>query len=436
MPYAANIRCLLWLVAVCLGAPAMSSSPAQQQPQRQRQAQLSWWDRSPEKKIGHYWIKTDVPAAQANALARHLNVMYEEYARRLASLPIRAQEKLNVLIFNDPQDYILTLRARFGVNAQGSGGMFFVAPAGAALAFWVKDLPQRRIEHVVQHEGFHQFAYSRFGEDLPMWVNEGLAEFFGESVLVDDKLIIGQNTPRVLDALKSAVDSNTYVPFRNMLSMTPQKWNAAVSGGDAELNYQQAWSMVHFLVYGDGGKYVGHFENYLRHLNNGLPSEEAFVRVFGGDIDAFEQRWRQYALAARPSSFVTALDRMDFLCAGLLELSRQQKYPQTLEDLKNALREIGFKQTSRTHGREISLSADDDSLYEIPRDDLCSEQPAFQVAPTKSGKQTLRRVRMLEEQNPTPATVSTVNLKPRRLSVRWIRDEQANTLHYDVVVVK
>ncbi len=401
-----------------------------------RQAQLSWWDRSPEKKVGYYWIKTDIPAAHANALARHLNIMYEEYSRRLASLPIRAQEKLNVLIFSDPEDYILTLRARFGVNAQGSGGMFFVAPAGAALAFWVKDLPQRRIEHVVQHEGFHQFAYSRFGDDLPMWANEGLAEFFGESVLVDDKLIIGQNTPRVLDALKAAIDSNTSVPFRNMLTMSPQEWNAAVSGGtgDAELNYRQAWSMVHFLVYGDNGRYVNLFETYLRHLNNGLPPEEAFVRVFGNDIDAFEKRWKQYAMAAKPSSFVTALERIGFLSDGLLELSRQKKYPQTLDDLKAALREIGFKQTSRTHGREITLSADDDSLFEIPKDDLCPDQPAFEVAKTKLNKQATRRQRMLEEQNPAPATISTVNLKPKGLNVKWLRNEETNTLSYDVVV--
>ena len=42
--------------------------------------------------------------------------------------------------------------------------------------------------HVAQHEGFHQFAWSRFAEDLPVWVNEGMAEFFGESVIVGDTL--------------------------------------------------------------------------------------------------------------------------------------------------------------------------------------------------------------------------------------------------------
>jgi hypothetical protein len=406
-------------------------SGASQQPPRQ--AQLSWWDRAPEKKVGYYWIKTDLPAAQANALARHLNLMYEEYSRRLASLPLRGQEKLNVLIFQDPKDYLLTLRARFGVGAEGTGGMFFVAPAGAALAFWIGDLPQRRIEHVVQHEGFHQFAYSRFGDDLPMWVNEGLAEFFGESVMVEDKLILGQTTPRVIDAVKNAIETNEHVPFRSMLSMSPQKWNAQVSQGDAAMNYQQSWSMVHFLVYGGGGKYTSAFETYLRHLNNGLPSEEAFTRTFGPDIEQFESAWKKYALAARPSAFVTALERMQFLGEGLLELSRIKRYPQSMDELKSMLREINFSHTSRAHGREETFSATDDALFTIPMDDLCPEQPAFELSRPKS-RANSRRERMLEEHNPAPPVISTLNLKTRGLGLKWRRDAESNTLTYDVVV--
>lgn len=374
-----------------------------------------------------------MPAAQANALARHLNLMYEEYARRLASLPLRGQEKLNVLIFDDPQDYLLTLRARFGVNAQGTGGMFFVTPAGAALAFWTRDLPQRRVEHVVQHEGFHQFAYSRFGDDLPMWVNEGLAEFFGESVMVEDKLILGQNTPRTLDSIKNAIEKNQHVSFRSMLTMSPQTWNAAVNNGDAAMNYHQAWSMVHFLVYGDGGKYTGAFETYLRHLNNGLPSEEAFVRTFGPDIEQFETAWKKYAQAARPSAFITALDRMEFLGEGLLELSRLKRYPQNMDELKSMLREIDFTFTTTAHGRVETLKATDDAFFEIPMDDVCPEQPTFELSRPKP-RISSRKERMQEDENPTPPVIGTRSLRPRGLELKWLRDEKSNTLQYDVVV--
>jgi hypothetical protein len=43
-------------------------------------------------------------------------------------------------------------------------------PAGASALGW----------HVVQHEGFHQFVAQVIRGDMPIWANEGLAEYFGE----------------------------------------------------------------------------------------------------------------------------------------------------------------------------------------------------------------------------------------------------------------
>ena len=425
----ANARCRIAVLGFCL---LLFTSTVSAQ---QRQAQLAWWERAQEEKVGHYWIKTDLPAAEANALARHLNFMYGEYSKRLASMPVRAQEKLNVLIFKQHDDYVLTLRARFGVNPTGTGGMFFVTPNGSGLAFWTEDLPHRRVEHVIQHEGFHQFAYSRFGDDLPIWVNEGLAEFFGESVVVGDTLIIGQSTPRVLEAVKQAIERNAYHPFQTMLRMTPAQWNTAVSNGSATLNYGQAWSMVHFLVYGDGGKYVGPFETYLKHLNNGLPSEQAFIRAFGNDIEGFERQWRQYALAAKPSAFVSAMERIEFLAEGTLELSKRGIYPKSLQELRDALQEADFTHVVKTHGVEIKLNSQDDSLFTIPKDDLTpnDKQPAFTVMMPQLGRMS-RKERMLEDANPTPASIGTEHLMPRSMQVRWIRDSEVNQFRYQIVV--
>ena len=189
-----------------------------------------WWSRTAEIQVGHYWIRTDLPADRANELAQHMNIMYDEFARRLAALPARAPAPMTVLLFENSIDYLETLQFKYGIDATGTGGMFFVKPSGTALALWVGDLPTRRIEHVIQHEGFHQFAWSRFGGDLPLWVNEGLAEFFGEAVIVDRKLVIGQSQPRVINAVKNAIETESYIPFPQMLSVSRDEWGLA--GGD------------------------------------------------------------------------------------------------------------------------------------------------------------------------------------------------------------
>jgi hypothetical protein len=419
------------LVGAALAALAVGAGPtAAGQP---AQAKLPWWDRAAEAQVGHYWIKTDLPGDEANELARHINIMHVEYAKRLASLPPRSPVDLKVLIFEDRDDYIRTLRTRFGVDASGTGGVFFTHPSGSGLAFWTGKRPRRRVHHVAQHEGFHQFAHSRFGGDLPVWVNEGLAEFFGESVIVGTKVVIGQTNPRVLNTIKEAIEVDKHIPFRRMLTMTPDQWKLAVHERTSSFQYAQAWSTVHFLVYGDDGKYVGAFERYLRLLNTGVPPDAAFTRVFGDDIDAFEERWKSYALAAKPSAFVTAIERIEFLAEGALELARREIYPESLDELREALRSIVFDYVLPKHGVAITLSADDDPMFLIPKDDLTDEQPVFVVAALDLGRMS-RRERFLEQSNPTPPSIATEHLAPKGLSVRWVRSEDNTGFRYEIVV--
>ena len=81
------------------------------------EARLPWWYSAAEIQINHYWIKSDLPPAHTQALARHLDMVYEEFFTRLWSLPPRAPAPMNVLLFAREEDYLNTLRVRFGIDA-------------------------------------------------------------------------------------------------------------------------------------------------------------------------------------------------------------------------------------------------------------------------------------------------------------------------------
>lgn len=389
----------------------------------QRLAEAPWWERYYEATSEYYVIRSDLPRPDAQAIARHLDRMYEEYSRRLASLPQRAPVKLNVYLFKNRRDYELTLRARFGVNAAGTGGLFFVAGANHGLAVWTENLSERRIKHVLQHEGFHQFAWSRFGEDLPNWVNEGLAEFFGLAVLVRDKLIIGQSHQRTLNRIKDSIERGMYLPFQDMIAISNERWMSKVNAGESAQIYDQAWSMVHFLVYAQDGKYQQAFERYLRLINNGLPSAEAFGRAFEtNETEAFEQRWKEFILATQPSAFVTALERIEFLAQGSLELAKRGIHPESLGALSSQLREIEFTHAFSGHRRLVTLEADDDEVYRIPGSGSDETSAVFEVSRPNLRKMPLRD-RKLEAEHPSPSIIRTVNLTPKELVIEWHRDE-------------
>jgi hypothetical protein len=193
--------------------------------------------------------------------------------------------------------------------------------------------------------------------------------------------------------------------------------------------------MVQFLVYGDGGRYVTAFEQYLKLINTGVLSEAAFVRAFEtDDIDAFENRWRQYAVLARPSSFLTALERMEFLAEGARELAQRGTIAGSLDELREALAAIAFSYSYSRHALAVDLRPGRE-MYRIPwaGDDDFEQRPVFVVKRPKF-YQMPRRERPLEEANPTPPSIRTEFLHPRDIEVRWSREPDTNIFRYEIEI--
>lgn len=421
---------LLWLLTAATAPAAAQGTPAQN-------PTAEWFAKAGrEFRSKHYRILSDLDPDETKLYAAHLDLMYEEYARRLAGIPQQAPEIPFVLMFQRESDYLGVLRNRYGINGTGSGGMFFISPAGAALAFFVEQLPRTRVLHVVQHEGFHQYAHSRFAGTLPPWVNEGLAEFFGEAIVVDGRVIVGQASPGAVASVKKAIETGTTVDFVRLLTMSGDQWNANVRAGNASVQYVQSWSMVQFLGWADGGRYQKPFEAYLRLLHSGTPSERAFVQAFGtNDVASFERAWRDWAVNMKPSAFSAAAARITFLAEGLRYLSREGVAVESLEDLVSQLRERSFSLEITVHGRTETISATE-AILEIPQDGLAKAKPVFDLIPPRRATGTTSTERKLEAQHPTPPVLTTRGLEPRELVLKWTRNKKTGAFDFELLSPK
>src|SRR5262245_54735160 len=74
-----------------------------------------------------------------------------------------------------------------------------------------------------------------------------------------------------------------------MMKLSHEQWNANVNVA----NYDQAWSMVHFLAHGENGKYQPAFGAFMVQIGRGKTWQEGWKQTFG-DAIGFEQRWRQF----------------------------------------------------------------------------------------------------------------------------------------------
>ncbi len=149
------------------------------------------------------------------------------------------------------------LRIQRGGYASGGRGVFYDIGVADTLS-------------IAGHEGWHQYTQRTFAEQLPIWLEEGIAttmegyRWDGSTPL----LLPWSNTER-FDQLRAAAAKDTLMPLADIFDASPQELLTPASmtdiradgtqprrGAEAALTYYaQIWVLVHFLREGEGGKY-------------------------------------------------------------------------------------------------------------------------------------------------------------------------------------
>ena len=246
----------------------------------------------------YYILHTDLDKDMTREAVVRITAMGQEYHNRTRSFAGRINTRFPFYLYKNREDYL-----RHPGIVKGSAGMFtgrsLVATAPRSGGSW----------RVVQHEGFHQFAHKMIAGDLPTWLDEGLAEYFGAGVWTGDSLAVGVISRHLLARVKSMIRGGKLLPLEKMLEMKQTEWNAELKSQ----NYLQAWSMVHFLVHADKGKYQQALSSYIRDLSRGRSSSAAFRKRFGGNVKAFQNRYTQWWSKLDDNPSADLYDRINVL---------------------------------------------------------------------------------------------------------------------------
>jgi len=231
----------------------------------------------------YYIIHTDLDPDTVRDATLRITAMAKEYDLRTRVFGGKITYKLPFYLFAHRLDYYAA------GGPIGSIGVFRIDKLMAV----VGESPVDFSWHVVQHEGFHQFVHMVIGGHIPIWINEGLAEYFGEAVFDGDGYATGLIPPERLKRLKKKITDGTLRPLSKMMQIDRHEWNRTMSTDD----YDLAWSMVQFLAHGENGKYERTFNAFLRDVGRTGAYEKAWEQNFGRGTQVFEQMWRKYWLS-------------------------------------------------------------------------------------------------------------------------------------------
>jgi tetratricopeptide (TPR) repeat protein len=127
----------------------------------------------------------------------------------------------------------------------------------------------------IYHEYYHSLTLPYF-PGLPLWVAEGLAEFYGNTQIDGNEAGIGYDYPDLIDQLRT----NSFIPLDRLFKVD-QNSPYYNENNKTSMFYAESWALVHYLMLGDKTAHRQMFKDYLSALSEGATQEEASAKAFG-----------------------------------------------------------------------------------------------------------------------------------------------------------
>ena len=160
------------------------------------------------------------------------------------------------------------------------------------------DAPGDNPYATIYHEYYHSLTIPYFPA-LPLWLAEGLAEFFGNTAIEGKTAYSGQPDAGLLQAFQQG----RWIPLTTLVSVDYSSPYYNEQNKMSEF-YAESWALVHYLMMSDNGSHRQMLLAYLEALDQGATSQEAASKAFGdlrrleGAVQLYAQSGRFYQLIA------------------------------------------------------------------------------------------------------------------------------------------
>jgi hypothetical protein len=164
---------------------------------------------------------------------------------------------------------------------------------------------RKRLFERLYHEAFHAYLSCavvdpREGE-IPLWLNEGLAQIFEAAVFEIGELRIGHADKTRLDSVKLALNQNTLPSIKDLLTSQPALF-LVYHPSEKETSqrmYFASWALAFNLAFKQKvlGKQV--LDDYAKALKNGGNPIACFEKLTGKPLQDFEKEHQAYLKGLR-----------------------------------------------------------------------------------------------------------------------------------------
>ncbi len=268
----------------------------------------------------HLLIYSNAPADATIDVGRHVEVFRDHIARLNTDLRIDSALPIVLFVFRDDRTFIpykLLGRGQRAGMAANIDGFFLQHDEGNYLC--VNATPANDPWPVIYHEYAHFFLANNF-TDIPLWLNEGLAEYFGTFRVDGSDAVMGGPIKSHLGWLRE----HPPMPLMRLFKIdfeSPEYHEDDRQG----TYYAQSWAVTHYLLWGPDGP-GGGMDRFLSDRKRG-DSLAAAVASFTAHPGERDERFLQFLKAKKfPFRTVPLGDRSGAPPPKVTALTRDEAY--------------------------------------------------------------------------------------------------------------
>ena len=246
-----------------------------------------------EVRSPHFRVLSDGSEKEARAVARQFEQIRVAFATALPSLHLESPVPLLILALKDEASARRLLPEMWKRKALRPAGFF---AAGREKAFAVVRLDVVRSQSESQAAGngyqvvYHEYTHSLLNANfrwLPLWLNEGLAEFFGNTEFESNKIYIGAPNIRA-----EYTRGRPLLQLEKLLDVVPASPEYR-DEDKVQLFYSESWGLVHFLLVPSSTDRGQRLKQYLTLVDRGIDARQAFREAIG-DLRETEDQLKRY----------------------------------------------------------------------------------------------------------------------------------------------
>jgi tetratricopeptide (TPR) repeat protein len=221
----------------------------------------------------NFTFEGDVGEQDMRAVAQRLEQFRAVFAMMFPTAKLVTPTPVTVLVFRHAGD-LKTVAPRFESKPVEVAGFAGGGTVGESIAICLEHRDEAF--SVAYHEYAHLLIRNAVW-DLPLWLNEGLAQYYQTFEMSEDgtRAVLGRPLPvPYIELLRARL-----FPVPEILATNEQSrlYNVNV-GIDRHLYYAESWLLVHYMLHG-GADRRRQFEDFVSRLTAGLPASAAFAEA-------------------------------------------------------------------------------------------------------------------------------------------------------------